>query len=503
MTGNMNKQTLKHLSFNQTIRGRVLLFVALLALYAGFLFIYSFHQKDILLDNINQIDSLQEAETVLVAADLAVFDAITQLLIVLDPVDKGAVLLGTHEHFNLLTEHYQKLSKLYPERAPSFFALISSLAKVVMSPSLDDLRIVKYNLEQHKLELNSLIRTNLASRRALFVEYKKVSDQAVNKLILLTLTGLILMIIITNLFFGKVAFDIKRVLNQIKDIVARKERPALITNREDEIGELIRGVNDLSMALDDRERQLHLERIDRSYFESVGAIEKLTSGLVHELGNPIAAIGGIANELAIDTDILSYQQQANISLIKDYCHKLQLINNDLAYLAAPTSKEFQLLDLNSIIGKIANLLHYDERWYGVDIQLSLAPTLPALNASDGQLKLLLNSLLVNSLEAKYQETHRISIETSYQDNNIVLLMHDNGCGMDQVTLDSACTAFFTTKDPNEHSGMGLFSCLSIVKSHHGQLTLKSELNQGTEVRIIFSIEDSKGSQSEKGENSEF
>tara|TARA_R110001583_G_C5671699_1_gene411424 strand:- start:19267 stop:20778 length:1512 start_codon:yes stop_codon:yes gene_type:complete len=502
MTDSMNKPALKHLSFYQTIRGRVLLFVALLAIYASFLFIYSFHQKDILLDNISEIDVLQEAETVLVAADLAVFDAITQLLIVLDPVDKGAVLLGTHEHFNLLTEHYQKLSKLYPERAPSFFVLISSLAKVVMSPSLDDLRIVKHNLEQHKLELNSLIRINLASRQALFAEYKEVSDQAVTKLIILTLVGLILMIVFSNLFFGKVALDIKRVLNQITDIVARKQCPDLTTTREDEIGELIRGVNDLSMALNDRERQLHLERIDRSYFESVGAIEKLTTGLVHELGNPIAAISGIADELARDSEVLSSEQQDNISLIKDYCNKLQLINNDLAYLAAPTSKEFQLLDFNNVIGKMANLLHYDERWYGVDIQLSLAPTLPALNACDGQLKLLLNSLLVNSLEAKYQEIHQISIETSYQDNKITLLIHDNGCGMDQATLDRACTAFFTTKDPSEHSGMGLFSCLSIVKSHHGQLTLKSELNQGTEVRIILSMEENKLSQIEKGANSE-
>lgn len=498
----MNKPAYKHLKFYQTIRGRVLLFVALLACYTCYLFIYSFHQKEILLDNIKQIDVLQEAESVLVAADLAVFDAITQLLIVLDPMDKNAVLLGTHEHFNLLTEHYQKLSKLYPERAPSFFVLISSLAKVVMSPSIDDLRIVKYNLEQHKVELNGLIRNNLTSRKTLFKEYKEVSDQAVTKLILLTIIGLILMIVFSNLFFGKVALDIKRVLNQITDIVARTPCPDLSTTREDEIGELIRGVNDLSNALDVRERQLHLERIDRSYYESVGAIEKLTTGLVHELGNPIAAINGVVGELERDSETLSAQQQANISLIKDYCDRLQLINNDLAYLAAPTSKEFQLIDLNSVIGKIAGLLHYDERWYGVDIQLLLAPTLPAINACDGQLKLLLNSLLVNSLEAKYQEPHQISIETNYQNNEISLLIRDNGRGMEQATLDKACAEYFTTKAPEVHSGMGLFSCISIVKNHGGHLTLESELNQGTEVLIVFSLEDTNPSKNEKGELSE-
>jgi len=498
----MSKQQNTHLSFYNTIRGRVLLFVALLALYASSLFIYSFNQKDILLDNISQIDALQEAETVLVAADLAVFDAITQLLIVLDPIDKGAVLLGTHEHFNLLTEHYQKLSKIYPERAPSFFVLISSLAKVVMSPSLDDLRIVKHNLEQHKLELNSLIKANLASRQALFRKYKETSDQAVTRLILLTLAGLIIMIIISNLFFGKIAIDLKHVLNQIKDIVARKYCSPLVTNREDEIGELIRGVNDLSTALDVRERQLHIERIDRSYFESVGAIEKLTAGLVHELGNPIAAISGIVIELARDNEALSPQQQANINLIKDYCDKLQLINNDLTYLAAPTSKEFQLLDLNNIIGKLAGLLHYDERWYGVDIQLNLSHSLPAFNASDGQLKLLLNSLLLNSLEAKAQCKHQITIETQSSDNEITLLIRDNGLGMNQTTLDKACTAFFTTKDPIVHSGMGLFSCLSIVKSHHGHLRLKSEVNQGTEVRIVFSITNASVKRIEQGASSE-
>ncbi|WP_206485979.1 HAMP domain-containing sensor histidine kinase [Thalassotalea sp. G2M2-11] len=477
----------KKLSFYKTIRGRVLLFVAMLSIYACALFIYSLDQKDILLQKINEIDALQETETVLVAADLAVFDAITQLLIVLEPVEKGEVLLGTHEHFNLLTQHYNKLSKLYPERAPSFFALISSLAKVVMSPSLDDLRVVKDNLKQHKLALNELIQANLASRQKLFKEYKKISDQAVNRLILLTLAGIFILVIISNLFFGKVAFDIKRVLEQIKDIVARKQCPPLATKRDDEIGVLIRGINELSTALDERDRQLHIERIDRSYFESVGAIEKLTTGLVHELGNPIAAIDGIAIEIERSREDLSPELQTNITLIKDYCDKLQLINNDLAYLATPTSKEYQLIDFNSIIRKTASLLHYDERWYGVDVELSLDSTLPAFYACDGKLRLLLNSILVNSLEAKIQDKHKVIIETSYIDDKICLMIKDNGIGMNDQVLAQACDAFFTTKDPSEHNGMGLFSCLSIVKAHKGNLYITSTPNQGTEVGITFVV----------------
>jgi len=483
----MNEFTPQPIRSVFTIKRKVLLALGFLAIYATFLLVYSLGQKEILLGKINEIETLQEAETVLFAADLAVFDAITQLLIITDPAKRDDVLQDAHQHFNILTEHYKKLSLLYPTRAPSFYALIGSLAKVVMSPNMTDYIQVKINLENHQKELNSLILANQQARQKLFKSYKSISDIAVTRLVILALFALLFMIIISSVFFGKLAVDIKRVLVQIQSIVAREKNTKLSSTREDEIGMLIDGINEMSDALDLRDQQLYLERINRAYYDSSSAIEKLTAGLVHELGNPIAAICGVIDEIEFEQDRLPSLFHEKIHLVKQANEKLLLINTDIAKLASPINKNFEFLDFNDVVSHVANLLHYDERWYGVDIQLNLAPMLPAVFACDAQVRLLLNNLLTNSLEARFSSKHRVEIETLYVNENIYLIIKDNGVGMDNVTLENAFTAFYTTKDPSIHSGMGLFSCITVVNSHKGKMNYSSCPDKGTQIRISFPI----------------
>tara|TARA_R110001583_G_scaffold69544_2_gene197101 strand:- start:21723 stop:23222 length:1500 start_codon:yes stop_codon:yes gene_type:complete len=483
----MDRFTPKSVGFFFTIKGKVLLSLGFLAIYTIFLFVYSLAQKDVLLDKIKEIDTLQEAETVLLAADLAVFDAITNLLILIEPTQKEDVIEKAHEHFNILTEHYKKLSLLYPKRAPSFYVLIGSLAKVVMSPNTSDYIHVKINLENHQRELNGLILANQKARQKLFKSYKRISDTAVSRLVLLTLFALILMILISSLFFGKITLDIKRVLVQIQSIVARERQENLTTKRVDEIGMLIDGVNEMSDALDLREQQLYLERINSAYYDSSNAIEKLTAGLVHELGNPIAIIIGVIDEIEHGNDSLPLSLQEKILSIKEANDKLLLINTDLTKLASPINKDFEFLDFNEVVSHIANLLHYDERWYSVDIKLNLAPMLPAIFACDAQIRLLLNNLLTNSLEARISNEHQVEIDTLYVDENIHLIIKDNGVGMDDENLENAFTPFYTTKDQSIHSGMGLFSCITVVNSHKGRMNYSSYPNKGTQIRISFPI----------------
>ncbi|OUS27904.1 hypothetical protein A9Q98_08450 [Thalassotalea sp. 42_200_T64] len=481
-----NNQQPQHLIYPHTIRGKVLLFIAVLSVYVSSLFYYSFEQKNQLAETLHGIESLQYAENILLEADLAVFDAITQLIVLFEPAARQQVLEDVHQQFKGLTRHYDNISKLYPERAPSFYALLGSLAKVIMSPSPEDLKEVRVNLEVHKSQLNSLIKENQIERQQLIKNYDNISNAAAQNLVIFALSGLVVLLIISSIFFAKMGHDINRVLSQIKLIIARKTTEPLENRRSDEIGVLIAGVNHMSQALDYRDQQLHIERLHKSYLDSIGAIEHLTAGLVHEIGNPVAAISGMISEIEYQQEALPETVKTYIASIKDYNNKLQLINKDLANLAAPTSSEYQLLDLNELISQSQNLLHYDERWYGVKINFVQAPLLPALYGNSGQIKQLLNNLLNNCLEAKVNAEHEINIETEFHHDEIVLTIKDNGSGMDNATLAQIFNAFFTTKDPLLHSGMGLFSCLNIVESHGSRINICSQPKQGTEVKVYFS-----------------
>jgi signal transduction histidine kinase len=113
--------------------------------------------------------------------------------------------------------------------------------------------------------------------------------------------------------------------------------------------------------------------------------------------------------------------------------------------------------------------------------------LPAICASDGQLRLLLNNVLTNSLEAQTCSPHVVELQTIFQNEHIVLIIKDNGCGMDVDTLVKAQAPFFTTKNQSVHSGMGLFSAATIVNNFYGELDIQSQQGVGTTVTITLDL----------------
>jgi signal transduction histidine kinase len=68
-----------------------------------------------------------------------------------------------------------------------------------------------------------------------------------------------------------------------------------------------------------------------------------------------------------------------------------------------------------------------------------------------------------------------------------IIVADNGCGMDPVTLSRAMEPFFTTKKPNEGPGLGLSTADSVVRSWGGAIDITSEVGRGTQVHIFIPL----------------
>ncbi|MFQ5852071.1 MAG: sensor histidine kinase, partial [Candidatus Binatia bacterium] len=64
---------------------------------------------------------------------------------------------------------------------------------------------------------------------------------------------------------------------------------------------------------------------------------------------------------------------------------------------------------------------------------------------------------------------------------------DSGCGIPKEDLQRIFEPFFTRKPIGEGTGLGLFICHTIVKRHRGEITVKSQLGQGTTFEILLPI----------------
>jgi CheY-like chemotaxis protein len=158
----------------------------------------------------------------------------------------------------------------------------------------------------------------------------------------------------------------------------------------------------------------------------------------------------------------------------------------------------KVLDLNEAVASMLIMLR---RLIGENIDLVWLPdeSLGAIKMDYTQIDQILANLCINARDA-IRDTGRITIETSNvifdeaycashlgfaPGEYILLMLSDNGCGMDRETISHLFEPFFTTKEMGKGTGLGLPTVYGIVKQNDGFINVYSELGLGTTFKIYL------------------
>lgn len=240
-----------------------------------------------------------------------------------------------------------------------------------------------------------------------------------------------------------------------------------------------------------------IENTRQRYFhrEKMAAIGQLAAGIIHEVGNPVAAIHG-----AVETIRMTLSEQAEsgpgtgalpdvrvgLDLLARQVGRLTEITREVSEVATPRVSEWQWLNLNDVVRSTAQLLRYDPRLAGIELELDLDGQLPAVFGSPDQLTQVIFNLLVNAEDACSDlPTGKglIRVVTRPDKSGIQLSVEDNGSGMDEQALSMAFEAYFTTKTSGAGLGLGLSLCRSIIAEHGGTCSIASVPGKGTTVKV--------------------
>ncbi|WP_242947095.1 sensor histidine kinase [Clostridium haemolyticum] len=82
----------------------------------------------------------------------------------------------------------------------------------------------------------------------------------------------------------------------------------------------------------------------------------------------------------------------------------------------------------------------------------------------------------------------IKIALSCTDDNVIINIKDNGCGIPPEDLPRVTEKFYKGKNSNSKNGIGLSICSEIISLHNGTLEILSEQYKGTEVIITLPLE---------------
>ena len=248
--------------------------------------------------------------------------------------------------------------------------------------------------------------------------------------------------------------------------------------------------------------QKEIEATRQQYFhqEKMAAIGQLAAGILHEVGNPIAAIAGAAADMKsiaacgqrpADECPFDDAVNKNITLIDEQTTRLANITREIADFASPKPRERELIDLNALLRSTAQILNYDQRFQGKKLDTQLDKNLPAIVAVADQLTQVFMNLLINAVDAchtnKVKKCH-ILIESQIDKDGVLVSVQDYGEGMSKKSLEHALEPFYTTKPVGHGTGLGLSLCNTIILAHGGEIKIESEEKKGTIVYVYLPID---------------
>ncbi len=461
--------------------------------YAFFLAIYATAQKNQLLEGFNELQELHESSSELHLIELTAFRDITEFFLFIDS-ESGRQPQQLREQIQALQRRQQAVMTRYPEISPTFADLSHALARAITNPGPETLAGVRTQLADTQRHLQQLAEQIAVRQRLLADEYYALGDAAAMNSLLFALFGVVGIGLVAMVFFTGLTRDIKRLEHRVDEVVRGYRGTPLPVRRKDELGQLTHDVNRMVNELAQREDDLDLERRKTFQQEKMAAIGTLAAGIVHEIGNPVAAISGLLHTLMDDQERAPEDHDdrlERVQMAQQQVDRLAAITRDVSDFAVPQSGKRELLNLNGLIENTNRFMRFDKRLRNVDIELDLNPGLPAVYGVSDQLVQLLMNLMINAadaMEGGTKEKSRVSISTFRVGSGVGLQLEDNGHGMDDETRDKALDPFFTTKGAGKGTGLGLPLCYTVASEHGGTITLKSKPGQGTRVRVILPVD---------------
>lgn len=471
-----------------------LAFVAV-AVYAVLLTSYTFYKKTELSDEFERLRSLYEAEDQLRQVDASALHIVMAVFVNSGTDDQKMGVERFRANFELLKRKNAELAARFPSAGVNLAGIEQAMAQAAAHPSEAGLAAMNAELLKVKGEVTRHIDASRQEQKKTAERFHMLWDSAALASLMFGLLGLILLGAIIGLFFRRLTNDLHTLKGRALDIINGVRNESIPVNRNDEVGELMQAVNHMARALDEREKELVIARQRYFHQEKMAAVGALAAGVAHEIGNPIAAMSGVLQEMVEEQNTRAAGgENSKLGMLQAQIRRLSAITREISGYAAPQSAEHQLLDLNGLVRTAAGLMSYDKRMRLVNLRLDLDSQLPAIYGVADQLTQVLMNLLINAADALDPVEDRpreITVRSEVSGGKVLLTVSDNGCGMDTNTLDRVFEAFFTTK--SRGTGLGLSICYSFVTEHGGTIEIDSAVGRGTRVQVILPLPAEDGS----------
>lgn len=237
--------------------------------------------------------------------------------------------------------------------------------------------------------------------------------------------------------------------------------------------------------------------------EKLASIGRLTSGIAHEIGNPIGIIIGYL-ELLKQKDITENEKEEYIVRTESEINRINTIIRQLLDLSRPSKVEAKPVSVHDIIYEIRDMVKPQPFMADIEMEINVEAEQDTIVADPNQLRQVFLNLIINAADAissagsDYKGKMTVQTREEKPENKtgkdseqpmIKVVFQDNGPGIPEEELDNIFDPFYTTKEPGKGTGLGLWVNFMIIEGMNGKITAESAGGSGTNITLFLPVSD--------------
>ncbi|MHA1973125.1 MAG: two-component system sensor histidine kinase NtrB [Candidatus Hodarchaeales archaeon] len=229
-----------------------------------------------------------------------------------------------------------------------------------------------------------------------------------------------------------------------------------------------------------------LNKYNKKLTKYVSKIDKMSKTLTNDKNGDLQQVKTTLDSLLKQYKI-SYILTDSKAAIQESLEGTERVKKIVAALRSFTeekSVEFKPANINKRIEQTLDMV-WNELKYKLEVVKDFGD-LPEIECDIHQLIKVFTNLLLNAAQA-VENKGVVTIKTFQHNNNVVIQISDSGIGIPREHLGTIFDAFFTTKDPNKGTGLGLTTANKIVQDHGGTIKVQSEEGKGSTFTITLPI----------------
>jgi len=322
-------------------------------------------------------------------------------------------------------------------------------------------------------------------------------------LVLVLLIVMVTTIVVGALASRFVSRPITKLLRGIDDVAKGDLSHVILSERDDEIGTIATRFNEMTFSLREsrnetqrqNEAKLALEQ-RLGHTEKLATIGQLAAEIAHEVGTPLNVIAGRARSIqrkAKDPDAV----EKNAEIVAEQTARITRIIQRLLDFARRKvgTTERGAIRLEELVGTTLELLAGQFASAKVKTRIETAAVVPQVAGDADRLQQVLINLLLNAVQAMPEggsltvaieavRRARPGLEGGAEAEFVSVAISDTGTGIPADIRDKIFDPFYTTKEGEGGTGLGLAVCSGIVKEHDGWIDVDDAPGGGTVFRVF-------------------